>query len=78
MASHTSRLRAEAYHLMVSSFLELHRGFLLKEMITSQSESVQRLQWAVDAGGLFWDTINSRYTRSLNTTREELSGNPTL
>ena len=42
--------RTELYHLMGGAYIEIHRGFRLKEMITSQAESPQRLQWALDAG----------------------------
>jgi hypothetical protein len=55
--------RHDVYHLMVEAFIELHRGFLLKEMITSQAESVQRLQWSMDAGGLIWDPVKARYMK---------------
>ena len=57
--------RTELYHLMGSTYIEIHRGFRLKEMITSQAESPQRLQWALDAGGLCWDPKAERYVKSL-------------
>ena len=53
--------RADIYHLMMTSFLELHRGFLWKEMITSQADSGERLQWALHAGGLLWNPTGGRY-----------------
>ena len=53
--------RPDIYHLMVNSFIEVHRGFLLKEMITSQLESTERLQWALNAGGLLWNPSEGRY-----------------
>jgi hypothetical protein len=56
--------RSDLFHLMVEAFLEVHRGFRLKEMITSQAESVERLHWSVDAGGLFWDPAIARYVKS--------------
>ena len=68
--------RPDVYHLMVSAFLELHQGFLLKEMITSQSESVQRLEWAVDAGGLYWDSTNACYVKSPKGSAEEIIRKP--
>ncbi|MGA9883897.1 MAG: hypothetical protein WBQ34_09285 [Candidatus Acidiferrales bacterium] len=55
--------RADIYHLMVTSFIEVHRGYRLKEMITSPVESVERLQWALDAGGLLWNPSAGRYDR---------------
>ncbi len=68
--------RPDVYQLMMSAFLELHRGFLLKEMITSQSESVQRLGWAVDAGGFYWDSTKACYVKSLKGSAEEFIRKP--
>jgi hypothetical protein len=68
--------RPDLYHLMVEAFRELYRGFLLKEMITSQAESVQRLKWAVDAGGLLWDPGKARYVESLRRNAEEFIQKP--
>ena len=34
-------------------------------MITSQAESPQRLEWAIDAGGLCWDPKAARYVKSI-------------
>ena len=42
--------RPEAFHLMVTAFLELHCGYLCKEAITAQAESAARLHWSMDAG----------------------------
>jgi hypothetical protein len=58
-------MRTEMYHLMGRAFIDIHRGFRLKEMITSQAESPERLQWAIDAGGLYWDPRTARYIKSL-------------
>lgn len=55
--------RADLYHLMVEVFRGLYRGFLLKEIISSQLESVQRLEWAVSTGGLYWDPAKSCYEK---------------
>jgi hypothetical protein len=68
--------RAEIYHLMGSAYIEIHRGFRLKEMITSQAESPQRLQWALDAGGLYWDPKAARYVKSLKKDVAELARGP--
>ena len=64
------------YHLMGRAYIEIHRGFRLKEMITSQAESPQRLQWAIDAGGLYWDSKAARYVKSLKRGAEEFARNP--
>ena len=57
--------RADVYHLMVKTYIECYRGFLLKEMITSQSEGAERLQWSMDSGGMFWDAVEGRYQSRL-------------
>jgi DNA-binding CsgD family transcriptional regulator len=38
----------------------------------------ERLQWAVDAGGLYWDSEHQRYTRSLTCNLEEFIKRPHL
>jgi hypothetical protein len=68
--------RADSFHFMVNTYIEIHRGYLLKEMITSPIESVERLHWAVDGGGLFWDPVEARYTKSLKTSAEDFIREP--
>jgi hypothetical protein len=68
--------RADLFHLMIEAFREVHRGFRLREMITSQAESVDRLKWAVDAGGLIWDPAKARYVNSPNRNAEEFVRKP--
>jgi hypothetical protein len=68
--------RADMYHLMGHAYIEIHRGFRLKEMITSQAESPERLQWAIDAGGLFWDSKRARYVKSLKNGSGKFIQNP--
>jgi hypothetical protein len=68
--------RADMYHLMGHAYIEIHRGFRLKEMITSQAESPERLQWAIDAGGLFWDPKRARYVKSLKNGSRQFVQNP--
>ena len=68
--------RSDLFHLMIDAFREVHRGFRLKEMITSQAESVDRLKWAVDAGGLIWDPAKARYTNSPKKNAEDFVRKP--
>ena len=68
--------RADVFHLMIEAFREVHRGFQLKEMITSQAESVERLKWAVDAGGLIWDPAKALYVNSPRKNAEEFVREP--
>jgi hypothetical protein len=66
------------YRLMVGVFVEVYRGFLLKEMITSQMESIERLHWAVDAGAFCWDPIRACYIKSLEESPDEYIRKPHL
>lgn len=68
--------RSELYHLMGRAYIEIHRGYRLKEMITSQAESAERLQWAVDAGGLYWDPKIAGYVKSLKKGTDKFAQNP--
>ncbi len=68
--------RTDLYHLMGRAYIEIHRGYRFKEMITSQAESTERLQWAVDAGGLFWDPGSARYVKSLKKRNDEFARRP--
>ncbi|MEO8802174.1 MAG: hypothetical protein ABI304_07900 [Rudaea sp.] len=62
--------RPEVYHLLLSSFIEAHRGFFLKELITLQSGSTDQMQFAVDSGGLFWCPVRQRYDTTPPTAAE--------
>jgi hypothetical protein len=53
--------RADVYHLMGKTYIECFGGYLLKEMITSQMESAERLRWSIDAGGMLWNATEGRY-----------------
>ncbi|MEO8810455.1 MAG: hypothetical protein ABI386_09445 [Rhodanobacter sp.] len=53
--------RPEFYHVMLGSFIEAHRGFFFNELITSQSGSAERMQCAVDSGGLYWNPSRRCY-----------------
>jgi DNA-binding CsgD family transcriptional regulator len=56
--------RSDAFHLMTDAYFEVYRGFLLREMIATQTTSLEQLHRAVDAGGLLWNPTEGCYTRS--------------
>jgi hypothetical protein len=68
--------RTDLYHLMGRAYIEIHRGYQFKEMITSQAESPERLQWAVDSGGLLWDPGSATYVKSLKKSGVEFVRRP--
>src|SRR5437763_1550563 len=39
---------------VIDAFIEHHRGFRLKELVSSQLESVERLHWTLNSGSLLW------------------------
>ncbi len=53
--------RPEVYHVLLSAFIEAHRGFFLKELIALQSGSAARMQFTVDSGGLYWHPVRQLY-----------------
>jgi hypothetical protein len=55
----------ELHRKILGVFIENHRGYLWKEAIASQLESVERLQWTVQTGGLVWDPAKGGYVKTL-------------
>jgi hypothetical protein len=67
----------EILRLVMSGFIEVHSGFLLKEVISSQVESVQRLRWTLQTGGLLWNPVSGCYQKCCNNEDlEEIVRNP--
>ncbi|MBS0433168.1 MAG: hypothetical protein JSS21_12310 [Proteobacteria bacterium] len=66
------------YHHLVGAYVEAHRGFLLKEMITAQAESAERLRWVVEAGGLHWDAARQCYETTSSEPPETIAAQPHL
>jgi DNA-binding CsgD family transcriptional regulator len=64
------------YHHMVGSYVEEHRGFLFKEMITVQAESAERLLWVVEAGGLYWNPARQLYETTSPEPAEAFAARP--
>jgi DNA-binding CsgD family transcriptional regulator len=66
------------YHAMVNSYVEVHRGFLLKEMIAAQAESVERLLSVVESGGLYWNPAQQCYETTSSEPPEIFAARPHL
>lgn len=62
----------ELHRKVISAFLEHHCGYFWKEIISSQMESVERLNWTLDTGGLLWDPIKGRYVHSMEKAPHEI------
>jgi len=71
-------LRSELFHLLVGGYVETHRGFLLKEMISAQVDSVELLLGAVEAGGLYWNPAHQTYEKAAPEPAEIFAARPHL
>ena len=45
----------ELYRCAMEAFVQVHRGYLWKEVINAPAESAERLHWTLKTGGLLWD-----------------------
>jgi hypothetical protein len=70
--------RPEVHRKLLSMFIEEHCGYLWKEAIASQMESVERLQWTLQTGGLLWNAARGRYVESLDKDPREILKEPHL
>jgi hypothetical protein len=68
----------EIHRKILSVFIEEHCGYLWKEAIASQMESVERLQWTLQTGGLLWNPACGRYVESLDQDPREILNEPHL
>jgi hypothetical protein len=68
----------EVHRKILSVFIEEHCGYLWKEAIASQMESVERLQWTLQTGGLLWNPARGRYVESLEKDPREILKEPHL
>ena len=66
----------EAPRFVMTSFIEAHSGFQLNEIINVQDESVQRLRWTIQTGGLLWNPASAVYQKTLDKDPEEIIKNP--
>ena len=57
-------------------FIEEHSGFLIKEVINSEVESAERLQWMLQTGGMLWNPLAGRYEKSLKKDLNEIVRKP--
>ena len=67
----------EALTAMIAAFVEEHRGFLLKELI-SNSTSMKNLEGAIRSGGMLLSPVDGRYVESLDRPLHEILATPYL
>jgi hypothetical protein len=66
----------ELHRCVMDGFVQEHRGYLWKEVISAQVESAERLHWTMKTGGFLWDAAADRYVDNLNGDVEEIVGRP--
>lgn len=64
------------HRLLMSGFIQEHRGYLWKEVISSQSWSAVHLDFILKTGGLLWDPLSGGYTSTLRTDPSEIISKP--
>ena len=68
--------QGEVHRYLMSSFVQVHRGYLWKEVISSQSWSPDHLDFVRNTGGLLWDSLAGGYTSTLRTDPSEIVSKP--
>ena len=66
----------ELQRYTMSIFIQEHRGYRWKEVISSQSERADRLEFVLKTGGALWDPLAGRYTSTLKKDPSEIVSKP--
>lgn len=67
---------SELQRYMMLVFIDGHRGYLLKEVISTQTESPERLGFHLKTGGYLWDPLMAGYTSTLRKDPGEIASKP--
>ena len=70
--AHTPELMKD----MVGAFIEAHRGFCWKEMVSGQADCVERLKTILKIGALLWDPLEAQYVDTPVQDPESLVAHP--
>jgi hypothetical protein len=69
-------VHGELQRYIMAVFIQEHRGYLWKEIISSQSESPGRLDATLKTGGYLWDPLAGGYTSTLRTDPSAIVSKP--
>ena len=61
---------------IMSAFVEKHRGYRWKELISTQAHSPEHLEFVFKTGGYLWDPIEGAYTSTLRKSPSEIVASP--
>jgi hypothetical protein len=68
--------RPDLFHHIMGGFLDSHRGYLWKEIVAANAESVDRLERTLYSGGRLWDPATGRYAEAVARDLQEVVGEP--
>jgi hypothetical protein len=66
----------EVMRYIMSEFIQAHRGYLWKEVISSQSWSADHLDFILKTGGCLWDPLAGGYTSTLREDPRDIVSKP--
>jgi hypothetical protein len=66
----------EVQRYMMSGFIQVHRGYFWKEVISSQSWNAEHLEFVLRTGGHLWDPLTCGYTSTLRKDPSEIVSKP--
>ncbi len=61
---------------MLPVFIEKHRGYFWKELISSQAQSPEHLEFVLKTGGYLWDPVAGAYAPTLRNAPGEIVASP--
>jgi hypothetical protein len=67
---------SELPRYMMAALIEVHQGYLWKEIIGAHPESPDRLRHTLNTGGFLWDPIVGCYMATLNKDNDEIVSTP--
>jgi hypothetical protein len=68
--------KGEIHRRLLDLFLDLHRGYIWKEVISQHMESVERLEWTLQTGGRLWNAAAGRYVESMKKDPRDIINEP--
>lgn len=67
---------SELHHYMMAVFIQVHQGYLWKEVIANQAETGERLSFFLQTGAALWEPRAGCYTSKLPTDPAEIASKP--
>ncbi len=68
--------RPDVYNKVMSAFLEEHRGYLFKEIIGTQAETVERFLSMIKSGGMLLDALSGEWKDAYSGEPQEIIQRP--